>query len=170
MPERKSRRHMPHHQTDPAEIPTRPESSGLAEKTSPVETNIQSFIVKVWLGEFRGAPGRPTWRGYITHVPSGRRRYLKKLGDVTACMAPYINPRTVLLPGDPGLKPAGESRLENPSIPHFRMARKASAPARTPKSKTNLLGVLHRPKQNKKLRSVQKGKRRTQGSSPRRGS
>lgn len=63
------------------------------EKTPPAETNIQSFIIKIWLGEAKTVTGRPTWRGYITHVPSGRRNYLKKLADVIEFMTPYVYPR-----------------------------------------------------------------------------
>jgi hypothetical protein len=30
------------------------------------------------------------WRGVIEHVPSGQRRYLNHLEDVTAFIAPYL--------------------------------------------------------------------------------
>jgi hypothetical protein len=43
---------------------------------------VHSFIVKLWLDE----PGDKTetrgWHGYITHVPSGKRRYLQSLYDI----------------------------------------------------------------------------------------
>jgi hypothetical protein len=49
-----------------------------------------SFIVKIWLEETAEEAGRATWRGHITHVPSGERRYLKKLDEITAFIRPYL--------------------------------------------------------------------------------
>lgn len=61
------------------------------DRSLPGETNIQSFIVKIWLGEENGEVRRRQWRGYITHVPSGRRKYLVKLRDVTNFMETYLS-------------------------------------------------------------------------------
>lgn len=55
-----------------------------------LESNTYSFIVKIWLEETVEEAGRATWRGHITHVPGGERRYLKDLDDVPAFMAPYL--------------------------------------------------------------------------------
>ena len=41
------------------------------------EANTHPFVVKVWLEETAAEAGQATWRGYITHVPSGERRYLE---------------------------------------------------------------------------------------------
>jgi hypothetical protein len=49
-----------------------------------------SFIIKVWLEETAEESGRATWRGHITHVPSGERRYVKDLDDITYFIAPYL--------------------------------------------------------------------------------
>jgi hypothetical protein len=54
------------------------------------EATTQSFIVKIWLEETAEEAGRARWRGHITHVPSGQRRYLQDLGDITAFIAPYL--------------------------------------------------------------------------------
>ena len=54
------------------------------------ETTTQSFIVKVWLEATAEEAGGARWRGYITQVPSGERRYLKDLDDITAFIAPYL--------------------------------------------------------------------------------
>ncbi len=49
-----------------------------------------SFIVKIWL-EGNGNSDRPvTWRGHITHVPSGQRRYLQNLSELIDFMVPYL--------------------------------------------------------------------------------
>lgn len=68
------------------------EGGDAVDHSLPGETNIQSFIVKIWLGEIPGAFPRWQWRGYITHVPSGRRKYLAKLRDVTNFMEQYLSP------------------------------------------------------------------------------
>jgi hypothetical protein len=54
------------------------------------EASVHSFIVKIWLEETIEEAGQAIWRGHITHVPSGERRYLHKLDDVTAFIAPYL--------------------------------------------------------------------------------
>ena len=54
------------------------------------ESNTHSFIVKVWLEETAEEAGRATWRGHITHVPSGERRYVRYLNEITAFIAFYL--------------------------------------------------------------------------------
>jgi hypothetical protein len=41
-----------------------------------------SFIVKIWRERTGVRPDQVAWRGHITHVPSGRQRYLRKLDDI----------------------------------------------------------------------------------------
>ncbi len=60
------------------------------------EFEAQSFIVKVWVEE-RAAGGRGLWRGHITHVSSGKRRYLKNLDDIRNFIAPYLEAMGVKL-------------------------------------------------------------------------
>jgi hypothetical protein len=50
-----------------------------------------SFIVKLWLEETAEEAGQDVWRGHITHVPSGERRYLKSLRAIEAFIAPHLN-------------------------------------------------------------------------------
>jgi hypothetical protein len=54
------------------------------------EASPQSFILKVWLEETREEEGQSIWRGHITHVPSGKRRYVQALNEVPAFIAPYL--------------------------------------------------------------------------------
>ena len=54
------------------------------------ESSTHSFIVKIWLEETAEEAGRARWRGYVTHVPSGKRRYLKDVRDVAAFVSPYL--------------------------------------------------------------------------------
>lgn len=49
-----------------------------------------SFIVKVWLEEAAEETEEPTWRGHITHVPSGDRQYVQTLDDIAAFIEPYL--------------------------------------------------------------------------------
>ena len=55
-----------------------------------LEPYTHSFVVKVWLEETVEEAGRAKWRGHITHVPSGERRYVKDLDEITAFIAPYL--------------------------------------------------------------------------------
>lgn len=58
--------------------------------TDEFEATTHPFIVKIWLEETAEEAGQAVWRGHITHVPSGERRYLKELDDITAFVAPYL--------------------------------------------------------------------------------
>jgi hypothetical protein len=55
------------------------------------EDRSHSFIVKVWIEETGPPGGRAVWRGRITHVPSGARRYLRNLRTIPAFIAPYLS-------------------------------------------------------------------------------
>ena len=54
------------------------------------EAHTHPFIVKIWLEESAEEAGQATWRGYITHVPSGQRRYLQSLDDIILFIKPYL--------------------------------------------------------------------------------
>ena len=54
------------------------------------EATLHSFIVKLWL-EDTGQQEKPMgWHGYITHVPSGDRQYLRELADIVTFITPYL--------------------------------------------------------------------------------
>jgi hypothetical protein len=55
-----------------------------------IEFNTHSFIVKIWLEETAEEAGQARWRGHITHVPSGERRYVQDLDEITAFIALYL--------------------------------------------------------------------------------
>ncbi|MCI0391849.1 MAG: hypothetical protein MOB07_24165 [Acidobacteria bacterium] len=50
----------------------------------------QSFIIRFWVDESsqENAPAR--WRGQITHVPSGEKRYLQNFEEILNFIAPYL--------------------------------------------------------------------------------
>jgi hypothetical protein len=54
------------------------------------ETQVQSFIVKLWLEKAGEEMGTTVWHGHITHVPSGERHYLQDLSDIIGFIEPYI--------------------------------------------------------------------------------
>ncbi|HLG78010.1 MAG TPA: hypothetical protein VKX46_16465 [Ktedonobacteraceae bacterium] len=55
-----------------------------------MESPAQSFIVRVWVEERAEGAGRGVWRGHVTHVSSGRRRYLDNLDDIGDFILPYL--------------------------------------------------------------------------------
>jgi len=54
------------------------------------EPDTQSFVVKVWLEETVEEEGRAKWRGHVTHVTSGERRYLESLSGIASFIRPYL--------------------------------------------------------------------------------
>lgn len=55
-----------------------------------IESNTHSFIIRVWIEEVEEATGRARWRGHITHVPGGERRYIENLDSITGFIARYL--------------------------------------------------------------------------------
>ena len=56
-----------------------------------LESTAHSFIVKLWLEEAEGKSNQLTWHGYITHVPSGSRRYVKTLNEIPEFINQYVS-------------------------------------------------------------------------------
>jgi hypothetical protein len=56
----------------------------------PFEQNTHVFVVRIWSEprEIEGAA--PIWRGVIEHIPSGERRYVQNLDDMTDFMVPFL--------------------------------------------------------------------------------
>ena len=55
-----------------------------------IEFNTHSFIVKIWLEEPADDDNKGKWRGHITHVPDGERRYLNGVGEIADFIVPYL--------------------------------------------------------------------------------
>lgn len=52
-----------------------------------------SFIVKIWLEESAddaNSANRIAWRGHITHVPNGERRYVQDVDGIVDFIRPYL--------------------------------------------------------------------------------
>ncbi len=69
------------------------------EGNQAAESNIRSFILKVWVEGATGETGKKTWYGFITAVPSGERRYVKELSDITDMIAAHLETMGVSLQG-----------------------------------------------------------------------
>ena len=54
------------------------------------EVNLQSFIVKIWVEETGDSASTTPWRGSITHVVTGERRYVKSLEEITKYFRVYL--------------------------------------------------------------------------------
>jgi hypothetical protein len=54
------------------------------------ESNVHSFIVKLWLEGADDETDPAAWHGFITHVPSGQRRYLREFGDILGFIKGYV--------------------------------------------------------------------------------
>jgi hypothetical protein len=54
------------------------------DDTELYEFNTHAFVVKIWLEEGL------RWRGHITHIPSGERRYIEELGEIDDFILPYL--------------------------------------------------------------------------------
>jgi hypothetical protein len=49
-----------------------------------------SFVIRIWLEESAEETGRTNWRGHITHVQSGQRKYFNELADVQSFIITYL--------------------------------------------------------------------------------
>jgi hypothetical protein len=56
----------------------------------PYEPDTHSFVVKTWLEVTKEEAGQARWRGHITHVVSGERRYLQSLAEITSFIEGYL--------------------------------------------------------------------------------
>jgi hypothetical protein len=61
------------------------------------EVNTHSFIVKIWLEKTATGARGAVWRGHVTHVPSGKRRYVRDLHDILGFIALYLEGMNVKL-------------------------------------------------------------------------
>jgi hypothetical protein len=61
------------------------------------EPKERSFIVKVWVEDSAETVGQGVWRGYITHVSSGKRYYIKNLAEISDFIAPHLEEMGVKL-------------------------------------------------------------------------
>lgn len=51
-----------------------------------------SFVVRLWREFYSAESDRVIWRGHITHVASGERRYIQDLLEIPPFIAAYLEP------------------------------------------------------------------------------
>ena len=54
------------------------------------EHETHHFIVKVWLETLAIDQEPATWRGHVTHIASGERRYVDSLADINNYIRKYL--------------------------------------------------------------------------------
>jgi hypothetical protein len=64
----------------------------------PNEVQITSFIVKIWVERAEGELDSITWHGQVTRLPGGEQGYVRRLGDIIAFIAPYLESQGLRLP------------------------------------------------------------------------
>jgi hypothetical protein len=52
--------------------------------------NMHSFIIRLWREQLDEKTRREIWRGHITHVPDGERRYISTLDGISEFITPYL--------------------------------------------------------------------------------
>ncbi len=55
-----------------------------------LDGSTHSFVLKIWLEDAGGRATQATWRGHITHVPGGERRYFQDLHGLLEVLVPYL--------------------------------------------------------------------------------
>ena len=55
-----------------------------------LESNSQSFFVRVWVEEKSEQGEWGVWRGHIVHVPSGEKHYFRDLNEIQTFIAPHL--------------------------------------------------------------------------------
>ncbi len=55
------------------------------------ELHTRSFVVRVWLEETATDTEPAVWRGHITDVTTGSRRYVQKLDEIADFIALYLS-------------------------------------------------------------------------------
>jgi hypothetical protein len=53
-------------------------------------SNAETFVVRVWLEAADDDEQQATWRGHVTHVMSGERRYVQSLAVVVEFIEGYL--------------------------------------------------------------------------------
>jgi hypothetical protein len=54
------------------------------------QASIQSFVLRIWLEELQQEDGRSRWRGHITDIATGERRYVEDLDGIVAFLVPRL--------------------------------------------------------------------------------
>jgi hypothetical protein len=61
------------------------------ENEAITESNLHSFIIRVWFEEAPAGTCPPVWRGHIRHIPGGELRYFTNLNDITEFIRTHLH-------------------------------------------------------------------------------
>lgn len=62
----------------------------IRERMELLESHTHSFVIKIRFEAAAMEKNKAVWRGQITHVPSGKRRFFKHLHEILLFMTPYL--------------------------------------------------------------------------------
>ena len=54
------------------------------------EAHLFSFIVRIWTEELASQEHLPVWRGHLTAIPEGERRYFKNINEIPALIIAHL--------------------------------------------------------------------------------
>jgi hypothetical protein len=54
------------------------------------EAHLFSFIIRIWTEELDSPEYLPIWRGHVTRIPDGERRYFKNINEVPDLIIAYL--------------------------------------------------------------------------------
>ncbi len=63
-----------------------------------IEPDTHSFIVKFWLDEQDPDDNNIVWRGHITHVATGQRKYYNNLREMNGFLIPHLQNMKIRIP------------------------------------------------------------------------
>jgi hypothetical protein len=69
-------------------LPTKQFSTQISDNE--IESDVHSFVIKIWLDDKNIRRGTITWRGHITHVADARRQYVQRLVNIVTFILPYL--------------------------------------------------------------------------------
>jgi hypothetical protein len=52
---------------------------------------IHSFVIRIWFDDANQGAGAPVWRGQITHIPGGERRYFNDIAEIPILIGQHLN-------------------------------------------------------------------------------
>ncbi len=55
------------------------------------ETSVHSFVIRLWQEEPAQLSDQAKWRGHITHVLSGKKRYIDQLNEINLFISHYLD-------------------------------------------------------------------------------
>jgi hypothetical protein len=55
------------------------------------QSEIHSFIVRLWVEETETGKNPPVWHGHITYVSSGERHYIRSLNEIPEFIQTHLD-------------------------------------------------------------------------------